>query len=394
MSNLNPEARRLYRATVSRPHVLRFAVFLLVVLSIWGGMHLYAFGRLASLPWVAARAPRWALVVAAVVLGSLYLVGRWLDGRGLRAAGAAFELAGATWMGVLFLAFAALFAVDVGTLFGRLSGASTPMIRTGALALAAVFSVVATVQGLRAPARTEVEARLPGLPKERDGLRVVLASDLHLGTILGAKWLDARAAEIAALRPDLVVMCGDGIDGDVGAVAPLLPNLRAITAPLGVFAVTGNHEVYAGAERSALLMRSAGWSVLRDEWTEAVPGLVIAGVDDFTARGQLGANRGDPLARALDGRPPNAATILLSHTPWRADDAVRLGASLMLSGHTHAGQICPFGLLVKLQYPLLAGTYRVDGATVVVCRGTGTWGPRMRLFRRGEIVAITLRVAA
>jgi hypothetical protein len=133
--------------------------------------------------------------------------------------------------------------------------------------------------------------------------------------------------------------------------------------------------------------------VLRDEWTEAVPGLVLAGVDDLTARRQAGLGGGDPVGRSLAGRPANGATIFLSHTPWRAEQAARLGAGLMLSGHTHAGQLFPFGFLVKLQYPLLAGTYHVEGMPVVVCRGTGTWGPRMRLFSRCEIVRITLRAA-
>ena len=96
------------------------------------------------------------------------------------------------------------------------------------------------------------------------------------------------------------------------------------------------------------------------------------------------------MAQALAGVTPGA-TILLSHTPWQAEKAARAGVGLMLSGHTHGGQIWPFGYLVRRVYPLLAGQYDVDGMAVIVCRGTGTWGPPMRLWPPGEILRVTLR---
>lgn len=119
---------------------------------------------------------------------------------------------------------------------------------------------------------------------------------------------------------------------------------------------------------------------------------MLAGVDDFTARRQFGL-RDDGLATALAGRP-TGATILLSHTPWLAERAAEMGVGLMLSGHTHDGQIWPFGYLVRLQYRLVGGFYRVGPLQVLVSRGTGTWGPRMRLWRPSEIWVLTLRSPA
>jgi predicted MPP superfamily phosphohydrolase len=130
-------------------------------------------------------------------------------------------------------------------------------------------------------------------------------------------------------------------------------------------------------------------TVLMSWAVEVRPGLVFAGVDDLTARRQYGLDSA-PVKRALEGRPAGA-TVFLSHTPWKAEEAARLGAGLMLSGHTHAGQIWPFGHLAAIQYPLLEGRYEVGGMTVLVCRGTGTWGPRMRLFGPSEILLVTLR---
>jgi hypothetical protein len=116
---------------------------------------------------------------------------------------------------------------------------------------------------------------------------------------------------------------------------------------------------------------------------------VLAGVDDLTARQQFG-DTVNPLQQVLTNRSPGAV-ILLSHSPWQAETAAALGAGLMLSGHTHGGQIWPFNYLVRLRYPLVDGRHQVAGMPVIVCRGTGTWGPRMRLWRPAEILRLTLR---
>ena len=137
------------------------------------------------------------------------------------------------------------------------------------------------------------------------------------------------------------------------------------------------------------LFEEANFTLLRNEWTEIKPGLVLAGVDDLTGRGR-NTQSGDPISQALVGRLPGA-TILLSHTPWQVERAAKAGVGLMLSGHTHGGQIWPFDYLVRSRYPLLEGRYEVDGMTVIVCRGTGTWGPRMRLWHPSEILHVTLR---
>jgi predicted MPP superfamily phosphohydrolase len=171
----------------------------------------------------------------------------------------------------------------------------------------------------------------------------------------------------------------------------MLETLRRLRAPLGVWAVMGNHEFYDSRGIGLTLMQQAGVTVLRDRWAEVSPGLVLAGVDDLTTRRyRAGPQEGDSVLKALAARPPGA-TILLSHTPWEADVAAGAGAGLMLSGHTHGGQIWPFNYVIRRHYPLLAGRYEVAGMTVLVCHGTGTWGPRMRLWAPGEILRVTLR---
>ena len=129
--------------------------------------------------------------------------------------------------------------------------------------------------------------------------------------------------------------------------------------------------------------------MLNNTWAQVRPGLVLAGVEDLTIRRRSRQN-GDPISQALAGRSPGAV-ILLSHTPWQTRKAASEGVGLMLSGHTHGGQIWPFGYLVRKRYPLLEGLYKVDGMTAIICRGTGTCGPRMRLWHPGQILRVTLR---
>ncbi len=359
-------------------------------LAVWLLLQAYVVWRVATVPAVARRVRWWIVALAVAVLWLALLVSR-LVARGSPTAGAALEATGMTWLGVLFLLFLALLAADVVTVFGLLFRRHAPRIRGWAVLAALALSGLALVQGLRPPAVTDYEVRLGGLPRALDGTTVVAISDLHLGTLLGARWLRARIAQVEALHPDLVIALGDIVEGHGGIERAVAPALRNLTAPLGVYAVAGNHEHYGRAGANDDPLAQAGFRVLHDEWAEVRPGLVLAGVDDLTSRRHAGRDSG-AVARALANRPAGAA-ILLSHTPWQAEDAARAGAGLMLSAHTHGGQIWPLTYLSRLSYPLNAGRYVVAGMPVIVSRGTGTWGPRMRLWRRGEILRITLRAA-
>jgi predicted MPP superfamily phosphohydrolase len=172
-------------------------------------------------------------------------------------------------------------------------------------------------------------------------------------------------------------------------IEKLLPIVRRMSAPLGIWAVTGNHEFHHRRNKGISLMKAAGIRLLRNRWVEVRSGFILAGVDDLTSNRRSGSG-GDPVTAALSGRP-QGTTIFLSHTPWEAEKAANAGVGLMLSGHTHGGQIWPFNYLVSLRYPLLAGRYKVEGMPVIVTRGAGTWGPRMRLWHPGEIIRVTLK---
>lgn len=381
-----------HRQGAAARHTLQ-AMFFLAILLIWALVHLYLYRRCASVPLV-ARVPRWVRLLAFAALPLLYFLARIVAGLGWRRAALPLEFAGAEWMGIAFLLFMTMLALDVLTGFGALWPRHAPRLRTAALAAGLALSAVAIVQGVRAPAVTDYEVHLAHLPAAQDGTTLVFLSDTHLGSMLGERWLNARIAQVNALHPDLVLLGGDILEADEESEIELLPALRRLQAPLGVWAVTGNHELHFGREEhNGRVLDAAGARVLRDQWQELRPGLVLAGVDDLTSRRRFG-DIARYVDRALAGHPPQSATILVSHTPWQAERAAADGAGLMLCGHTHGGQIWPFGYFARFTYPLFAGRYEVAGMTVIVGRGTGTWGPRMRLWRRAEIVRVTLRSKA
>lgn len=365
------------------------AKFILGFLSIWGALHLYVFWRLSSIPWISQHVSPLALTIAGAALWSSYVLARILDEKGLQAVSWPLEYLAANWIGLLFLLFWALLASDVVTLGGWLFHEHVSKIRGWAVIIACSLSVVALIQAIRPPVVTDYEVQLAGLPPEQDGTVLLQLSDLHLGNLLGRRWLGSLISRVNQMKPDIIVIAGDLVDGNVGRVEPLREVLKGLQAPLGVWAVTGNHEFYAGLERSVRLLENAGFRVLRDRHEQIAPGLIIAGVDDLTARQQFGAEN-HALEKAMVNRP-NGATILLSHSPLQAEKAAAAGTGLMLSGHTHNGQVWPFNYLVRIRYSLLAGRYQVNGMTAIVCRGTGTWGPRMRLWQPSEMVRVILK---
>ncbi len=366
-------------------------LFFAFALVVWTATHVYVFWRASSVPIIGRHLSRYVLAGVACFLWVSYILARILGHLGFDVPAQILETIGATWIGILFLLLVALLAVDLVTVFGRLLKRSAPALRGWALVAGGLLSVVALVQGHRAPVIENYEVRLAGLPAAMDGTVLVLASDFHLGTQLGQNWLEARIRQIQAQRPDIIVLGGDIVEGDDPSERELLASFRELSAPLGVWGVSGNHELHSQTQGGANALDWNGVHILHDRWAEIAPGLILAGVDDLTSRHRHGQATAGSVEHALQGRPMGAASILISHTPWEVGTASRLGVGLMLSSHTHEGQIWPFNYFVRLTHPYLSGRYEVNGMPLIVCRGTGTWGPRMRLWRRGEIIRITLR---
>ena len=357
-----------------------------ILTSVFTFMHVYVFWRATSLTFVNKHVPRKILIGMGVILWAFFFFGRLIRHGVTGILPGILELIGMNWMAVLFLISIPLLVIDFITLFGFLMPRLSMWLRGLAFLVGIALSLIALLQGLRPPVIEKYEVIIPGLPEAMEGKVLVALSDLHLGSQTGERWLSARIAQVQAQHPDLVVLLGDIFEGHRRPESRLITTFNQLSAPMGVWAVSGNHEFHGG---DMSMFKEASFKLLRNAWTEVSPGLIIAGVDDLTYNHRKN-KASDSISKTLAGRSPGV-TILLSHSPLYVDRIAKAGVELMLCGHTHGGQIWPFDYLVRRRYPLLEGLYKIDGMTVIVCRGTGTWGPRMRLWSPGEILHVTLR---
>jgi hypothetical protein len=342
----------------------------------------YVLWRLSRFPGL-RRVGRCWFRAAGAALALVLFIGRWLGHDASGAGATALEFLSMTLVGWLFLVFVCLFPVDLLTGFGRLFPRHAPRLRNWAITIGTALALLALFQGLRPPRLVRYEVRLPGLPRALDGTKVAVLSDLHLGALIGPGWLRARATQVNGMHPDLILLLGDLFEGHGGSRAAFLPAMRALSAPLGVWACEGNHETHGEPTvGSAVALRT-----LRNELAQPAPGLFLAGRRPRPGHGRReGAKAWNP-----GPLPAPGALILMAHVPEEAEAAAEAGVGLMVSGHTHGGQIWPLDYISGIVNPLLAGRYEVAGMTVLVTRGAGTWGPRMRLWRPGEIMLVTLR---
>lgn len=300
-----------------------------------------------------------------------------------------------TWMGVAFLLIVLLGAIDLVRLFVDVDARTAALAAGGATAALTATSVASAL----APVRVrEVRVPLDRLPPSLDGTTIVQLSDVHVDLLVGRRWLARIVRRVAEIDPAAVVITGDLVDGTVEQLRDDVAPLAELRPRWGTFFVTGNHEYYgrvtpiAAAEEWIAELERIGVRVLRNERVAIGEGdatIDIAGVYDASAASYGRAHRPD-VARALEGRDPRRPVILLAHQPLAIRAAARHGVDLQLSGHTHDGQIWPFKYLVHLQQPYVEGLRRHEGTWLFVSRGTGFWGPPMRLFAPAEITKIVL----
>lgn len=367
------------------------SLFFTIVLLIWSLMHVHVAWHLSGLHVIRHRWLRIAIRMAAALawctLPAMPVAHR-LGMPGLADGLSAFWT---TWLGMLFLMFSCLLAVDVLTLGGFVFKKWIRNLRFGASLLGILLSSIAALQGLRDPSVVRHEVVLPRLPANLDGTSLLIITDTHLGTQIGEAWFQRLTRQAAALAPDAILIGGDLIDRDASKVFPMIPSLRELRAPLGVWVAEGNHDGYANSKLWEQIVREAGYQPLRNRSVLLKPGLRLAGVDDLGLLGRLNAGN-SALKHALsETAPEKEALILLSHTPVLLDEQEAAGVGLSISGHTHGGQIWPFNYVVATRFRFIEGLNTLGRMQVLISRGAGTWGPRMRLWKSGEILLVTLR---
>lgn len=365
-------------------------MFIIILALVATLMHGYLTWRVASLKPFAIEHRRLGIWLASLCIWLICIAGirfGHASGGGLFAL---LEQLALDWLGILFMVTTIMLVIDVVTGFGLWAKPWLERLRFGALLLAGVMIGVAIVQGNRPPLITRHEVALEGLPQSLDGARVAVLSDLHLGSQFGADWLADRVEQVEGLNPDIIILLGDIFEGHGAAnYAELQPIIARLRAPLGVYAVTGNHEFFGDVGDAIAMSEGAGVTWLRNRMVTVVPGLTLVGVDDLSHYFRNDDNTIQ--VESLLKERPAGVTMLLSHSPLQVESAAAAGTGLMLSGHTHNGQIWPFNYFVQRFYPYITGKYVVGDMTLIVSSGTGLWGPRMRLWKTGEIGELTLK---
>jgi hypothetical protein len=243
------------------------------------------------------------------------------------------------------------------------------------------------VEALGTPRIRRVRVELAKLPRTRDGYRIALVSDLHLGPLNGRGRTEEIVRIVNGLAADAVAICGDLVDGTVAQLGRAAQPLAGLRSRDGSYFVTGNHDYYSGYQPWLAEVAALGIRPLHNERTD-LGGLVLAGVNDNT-----GGGYGDPpdYGRALDGRDTSVPVVLLAHQPVQVHEAAEHGVDLQLSGHTHGGQMVPFNLVVRAVQPVVSGYAVVDGTQLFVTNGVGFWGPPVRVGAPAEVTLVELR---
>ena len=222
-------------------------------------------------------------------------------------------------------------------------------------------------------------------------LNIVAASDTHLGTIIGRSWLASTVDKINALSPDIVLLPGDVLDGEIKPVIRenMGEELKRLQARYGVFAIMGNHEYFGGSEVASRYLSEQNITMLRDQSVKIADSFFIIGREDRSADRRFGQPRKD-LKVLMENVDQQFPIILLDHQPYDLHLAAENGVDLQLSGHTHYGQLWPLNYVVEAIYELAWGYKRVGNTHYYVSNGAGTWGPPMRIGNRPEIIHIRL----
>lgn len=370
------------------------------------------FALFLAIPAVLFLLPWWTLVAApSTGAGPLFWLGTALFGLGFAVLPAAMflghgpaqsdaaSIVGDTLLGAMWVVFSWSVLGNVAGLALAVGGMSDParsrVVAAGVFVIATALVAWGVFEARRVPRVRTVEVPIRGLGPGLDGLRLVVVTDTHFAALDRLRWSEKVVDVVNAQRPDIACHAGDLADGSVAKRHPQVDPLGKVDAPLGRFYITGNHEYFGDAQGWIEHMTSIGWQPLHNQHETVTRGgdrLVIAGIDDPTGVGLPG--HGPDLRTALAGADRTVPVVLLAHQPKQITDTAAAGIDLQISGHTHGGQIWPFHYLVRLDQPVVAGLSRHGANTqLYTSRGTGFWGPQLRVFAPSEITVLVLRTA-
>ncbi len=354
-------------------------------------MHYYAYRNLLHLGW-----DRHWLIAGLWVLALLVPVIRFAHLKWKNAFLEGFYWIGAIWAGALFMLnfwfwIANIFRSIFHHFHLEIASDPGPWVAT-AFSAVILMTIWGFISVKRGPFHVNFSLDRSKRYGKNQSLRLVQISDVHLGITLGIPFLEKLVKRMNALEPDLVLITGDFFDPEFSHDLAASETLKKIISREGVFAVSGNHEFYAGLPRFTAMMDQGGVHVLNNETKITKSGLQVSGIHDRTAKRFPHFGVVSDLDKAIASIDSNAPSILLAHQPKNFESAIAKKVDVIFSGHTHGGQIFPFRFLVSMVFKYLSGLYPLGEHTqLIVNSGTGFWGPPLRVATESQIVVVDLK---
>jgi len=345
-----------------------FSTFLGIILLISFALNFYVLWRLCDLFKIKKGLVFWAVVLicSTSLIGSSILRSHFDN-----IISKIFYIIAANWVGIMWLLFSTLIVYEIVKLFIKINPA------TAGIAILIIVGLATTYSMINAQLVRVKELVIPG----NVNLNIVQLSDIHLGST-SQKFLQKIIEKTNALEPNFIVITGDLVDGYNEKTEKAIQRLKELKAE--TFFVTGNHEGYTGSEKVIETLGEMNVKVLRNQLAD-YNGIQIIGIDESTDLSDVGW-----IVERLN-RDKSKFCVLLSHRPISPKVLAEMKINLELAGHLHGGQIFPFNYIVGLSHKYMSGLYKENASFLYVTTGTGTWGPRMRLGSRSEIVRIRIQ---
>lgn len=344
-----------------------------------------------------ARMNRTFYTVVFISLATTFIAGRILESIHSSVFADILNIIGGFWLGFLLYSFLFLFISDIAGLLLRISAGSHLIIdyKKWSFIVTVVLSVILITGGFInaiTPRIKKYDIEIDKKAGKTDDFRIAAVSDIHLGSIIRKRSMRVLSDMLNEVRPDVIFLLGDIVDGDLGPVlqGDLLAYFNEPETKYGLYGITGNHEFIGRAERTISYIESKGIRILKDELVFLPDSIQVAGRLDRDSRRHTGKDR-LPLETILKDADRSKPIIVLDHQPVALEESKDSGVDLHLSGHTHNGQMWPLNLLTRRLFELSYGHLQKGKTHVIVSSGFGLWGPRIRVGSRSEVVLVDVR---
>lgn len=374
-----------------------FIIFFSIVLLLFFSANYFIYHR--SLHAIQGLSYKNYLIALFWIIVLAYPIGRIMESITPSFASTMLVKVGSLWLAAMVYLLIGYLLVDIFRIINYLSGlhilsflSEKKTIVIASIYLSTTLLVIIGYINARTPRVSQVEITLPSEYTISHPIKIVAASDIHLGTIISNGRLKNLTQMMNSENPDIILLVGDTFDEDLG---PVIRNnmgeqLATLKAKYGVYAVTGNHEYYGNAIEAVNYLQSHGITVLQDTAITISGVINIVGRNDRQSTRFLGKERKslEELATEVD---PKLPSILMDHQPFNLEEAEKNNMTLQLSGHTHNGQLWPFNYITSAMFELSSGYLQKGNTHYYVSNGYGTWGPPVRIGNRPEIVVVTIK---